>query len=149
MHDMHKAGCLAFTDDKHSIKRNEVLKIAMLYSKDCDALIMNYPNDKAIANARAFIDAGGKAEWQFIVFDHNKHQIDRLYKLIDCVSNSNTNLIKFQVFLPEERVSKDHFEFKLYSKLALNEENWIKASTYALKKRLVIFADVFGEKSLE
>ena len=50
MHDMNKAGCLAFTDDKHSIKRNEVLKIAMLYSKDCNALIMNYPNENSIAN---------------------------------------------------------------------------------------------------
>jgi dihydroorotase len=50
MHDMHKAGCFAFTDDKHSIKRNEVLKIAMLYSKDCNALIMNYPNEKSVAN---------------------------------------------------------------------------------------------------
>ena len=42
---------------------------------------VNY--DKAIANARAFIDAGGNAEWQFNVFDHNKHQIDKLYKLAD------------------------------------------------------------------
>ena len=50
MHDMNKAGCLAFTDDKHSIKRNEVLKIAMLYSKDCNSLIMNYPNENSIAN---------------------------------------------------------------------------------------------------
>jgi len=50
MHDMCKAGCLAFTDDKQSIKRNEVLKIAMLYAKDCNALIMNYPNENSIAN---------------------------------------------------------------------------------------------------
>ena len=50
MHDMSKAGCLAFTDDKKSIKRNEVLKIAMLYAKDCDALIMNFPNESSIAN---------------------------------------------------------------------------------------------------
>jgi len=50
MHDMSKAGCLAFTDDKQSIKRNEVLKIALLYGKDCDALIMNYPNENSIAN---------------------------------------------------------------------------------------------------
>ena len=50
MHDMSKAGCLAFTDDKKSIKRNEVLKIAMLYAKDCNALIMNYPNENSIAN---------------------------------------------------------------------------------------------------
>lgn len=50
MHDMHKSGCKAFTDDKKSISRNEVIKIALLYSKDIDALIMNYPNDKSIAN---------------------------------------------------------------------------------------------------
>ena len=50
MHDMQQAGCKAFTDDKQSISRNDVLKIAMLYSKDSDTLIMNYPNDKSIAN---------------------------------------------------------------------------------------------------
>jgi dihydroorotase len=50
MHDMYRAGCKAFTDDKKSISRNEVLKIAMLYSKDSDTVIMNYPNDKSIAN---------------------------------------------------------------------------------------------------
>tara|TARA_B100000945_G_C20394425_1_gene604038 strand:- start:327 stop:1592 length:1266 start_codon:yes stop_codon:yes gene_type:complete len=50
MHDMYQAGCKAFTDDKKSISRNEVLKIAMLYSKDSDSVIMNYPNDKSISN---------------------------------------------------------------------------------------------------
>lgn len=50
MNDMHSAGCKAFTDDKKSVSRNEVIKIAMLYSKDSDTLIMNYPNDKSIAN---------------------------------------------------------------------------------------------------
>jgi len=50
MHDMTSAGCLAFTDDKQSIKRNEVLKIALLYAKDCNALVMNYPNENSIAN---------------------------------------------------------------------------------------------------
>jgi len=31
--------------------------------------------DKIIANATAFIDAGGTAIWKMIKFDHNKHQI--------------------------------------------------------------------------
>jgi sulfatase maturation enzyme AslB (radical SAM superfamily) len=31
---------------------------------------------KIIKNAQAFIETGGKAKWQFIVFKHNEHQID-------------------------------------------------------------------------
>ena len=37
--------------------------------------------NKIIANATAFIDAGGEAIWKMIKFDHNKHQIDDCEKL--------------------------------------------------------------------
>ena len=57
MHEMHKAGCIAFTDDKKSINRNEVMKIAMLYSKDTESIIMNFPCDKSIAN-NGFMNEG-------------------------------------------------------------------------------------------
>lgn len=50
MHDMNSAKCRTFTDDKKSVNRNEVMKLALLYSKDFDGLIMNYPNDKSIFN---------------------------------------------------------------------------------------------------
>ena len=36
-----------------------------------------------IRNARAFISAGGRAQWNFIVFRHNQHQINRVQKLSD------------------------------------------------------------------
>ena len=49
MHDMSNAGCVAFTDDKQSLQNSNVLKIALLYAKDSNKLIMNYPNDHSLS----------------------------------------------------------------------------------------------------
>lgn len=38
---------------------------------------------KIIQNAKAFINAGGTAKWQFIVFRHNEHQLDEAKKISD------------------------------------------------------------------
>ena len=37
--------------------------------------------DKIMANAQAFISAGGRATWKFIVFEHNQHQLDQVRTL--------------------------------------------------------------------
>lgn len=37
----------------------------------------NVKFEKAINNAQAFINAGGKAQWNYIVFKHNEHQINQ------------------------------------------------------------------------
>ena len=39
--------------------------------------------DTVMRNARAFIDAGGRAQWNFIVFEHNQHEIDAAQQLSD------------------------------------------------------------------
>lgn len=37
--------------------------------------------EKIINNARAFIEAGGRANWNFIVFEHNQHQVEQAKEL--------------------------------------------------------------------
>jgi MoaA/NifB/PqqE/SkfB family radical SAM enzyme len=36
---------------------------------------------KVMENAQAFINAGGRAQWNCIVFDHNDHQVDKIKEL--------------------------------------------------------------------
>lgn len=37
----------------------------------------NVKFDRVMENAKAFIDNGGKAQWNFIVFKHNEHQVEQ------------------------------------------------------------------------
>ena len=64
-----------------------------IYRVNCDF-------DKVIANAKAFMSAGGIAEWQFIVFEHNEHQVDDCQQLAQDMG--------FQWF--RAKVSKRHQE---------------------------------------
>ena len=41
----------------------------------------NVKYSKAINNAQAFIKAGGRAQWNFIVFGHNEHQVNLVEQL--------------------------------------------------------------------
>ena len=49
MFDMSRSGALAFTDDKNSIQHAGVMKLALLYTKNFDGIIMNQANDKSIS----------------------------------------------------------------------------------------------------
>lgn len=48
--------------------------------------------EKIIANAEAFISAGGQARWDFIVFKHNAHQIDEARTLAKKIGFKKFNL---------------------------------------------------------
>jgi MoaA/NifB/PqqE/SkfB family radical SAM enzyme len=53
-----------------------------------------------MANAKAFIDAGGNAVWEFLIFEHNEHQIEEARKLADELG--------FIVFVPKAALGVDN-----------------------------------------
>ena len=48
--------------------------------------------NKAIDNAKAFINAGGKAYWNYIVFKHNQHQVEEAHALSKELSFADFNI---------------------------------------------------------
>jgi len=46
---LQQAGALAFTDGAHSIRNAQVLRRAMLYARDFDALVIHYAEDRDLA----------------------------------------------------------------------------------------------------
>ena len=50
-------------------------------SDTLDLYRRNVDYDKVIRNARAFIDRGGRAQWNYIVFKHNEHQVEQAKQL--------------------------------------------------------------------
>lgn len=54
---------------------------------------------KIIESAAAFIQAGGKAEWDFIVFRHNEHQVDEARELSVKLGFSEFNVKKTYRFI--------------------------------------------------
>ena len=56
--------------------------------------------DKLVANAKAFIDAGGRAEWDYLIFKHNEHQIDEAKQL--------SKNMGFHAFVPKKALGVDN-----------------------------------------
>jgi len=49
LYDMQKAGAIAFGDYKNPISNDNLLKIALLYAQNFNALVLSFPNNKTIA----------------------------------------------------------------------------------------------------
>ena len=62
---------------------------------------------KVIDNACAFIDAGGYAIWDFIVFEHNQHQVEQARALSKQLGFKEFNVKKTSRFLSRDHVYDD------------------------------------------
>lgn len=70
--------------------------------------------NKIIDNAQAFISAGGKAIWKFIVFAHNEHQIEEAKQLAkDLGFNKFITHYSKRFNLQSVEVTKDNYQAKI------------------------------------
>lgn len=63
---------------------------------------------KVIENAQAFIAAGGYAIWDFIVFEHNQHQVEQARDFSTKLGFKEFNVKKTSRFLNRNHVFSDH-----------------------------------------
>lgn len=65
---------------------------------------------KIMANAQAFINAGGRARWDYIVFGHNEHQVEEARALAESMGFEQFNIKKSNRFFSNTRgeVKADH-----------------------------------------
>lgn len=61
--------------------------------------------DTIIENAKIYILSGGNAEWDYIIFKHNEHQIDEARKLANDLGFQNFRLKKTSRFFDSDKLS--------------------------------------------
>lgn len=79
----------------------------------------------------------------------NSHEgsFQKALKIIDSVSHTSADSIKFQIFTAEELASPEHKNFQLYRKLQFSPNDWQSLISFAKRQKLKVFVDVFGLKS--
>lgn len=68
--------------------------------------------DNVEHNMRAFIDAGGRARWDFIVFGHNEHQLEDAQRLADDWGVEKFQIKKSGRFFDARNKAKDEHQAK-------------------------------------
>lgn len=66
----------------------------------------NVKYNQVMNNARAFIDAGGRAQWNFIVFRHNEYQVDLVRQLGQAMGFERVLIRKTGRFLNHETMTE-------------------------------------------
>ncbi len=74
--------------------------------------------------------------------------LTKLKTLIKIAKESGVQTIKFQIYKLRERANPNSKEEKIFKKLLLSDTEWKKAVQFAHKKGLFVFADIFGDESL-
>ncbi|MDP6426296.1 MAG: N-acetylneuraminate synthase family protein [Dehalococcoidia bacterium] len=74
---------------------------------------------------------------------------DRVKQLVDVVAESDTDIIKYQIFFTSERAIKGEKEWDIFNGLTFDERGWEKVIDYSRSAGLWVMADVFGYNSFQ
>lgn len=99
---------------------------------------INTSFEKIIANAKAFIESGGTANCQTLVFKHNEHQIEQIKELINNLGFNKHKIIKSDRFYdssPQPVFVKGNISHYLEESNIYFDE--IKRNTFESKKNLI------------
>jgi MoaA/NifB/PqqE/SkfB family radical SAM enzyme len=88
---------------------------------------------KIIENAKAFIKGGGRAEWQFILFEHNAHQIEQAQQLANDLGFSRFFVLYQDRFEQESNLLVQRYNQDLTT---INAEVRFNSSSNSLTKRV-------------
>ena len=77
--------------------------------------------NKIIENARAFIAAGGRARWDYLVFGHNEHQIDQAIEMA-----RSLGFEQFQIKLTNRFINDENYQGR---KSALVDNKLVRPAT--------------------
>ena len=100
---------------------------------------------KIITNATAFIKAGGNAEWAYIRFKHNEHQVSEAKQLATNIGFNNFTLkdslrflvdAKFPVYNKDRSITH-YIEPSQYSKLKFIDKNTLDNYKEVVKKTII------------
>jgi MoaA/NifB/PqqE/SkfB family radical SAM enzyme len=85
--------------------------------------------NQILKNAKSFIDGGGTAEWVFIKFKHNEHQVDEAKKLANLTGFQRFSIKNSSRFLTEDNFSVLNSKGEVDYYLEPPSENQIKFVT--------------------
>lgn len=97
--------------------------------------------DQILKNAKAFIDAGGIAEWVFIKFKHNEHQIEEAKQLADKIGFHRFSVKNSSRFLTEDQFPVLNSKGEVDYYLEPPSENKIVFVTKDLVKKIDVWLE--------
>jgi MoaA/NifB/PqqE/SkfB family radical SAM enzyme len=117
----------------------------------------NVKYSKVIENAKAFIQAGGRAQWNFIVFKHNEHQVEQVQTLANSLGFFNVLIRNTGRFFDHNTVTemsqwpvqnKNTIEYHLEVPDNIKYRNKSMLSLVDLKKQYSNIKDYFDQTSI-